>query len=297
MATKIFKTLQEQIDILKSRGLIIPEEDTSMAKEFLLQNNYYRISGYTLTLRKNDIFYSDVTIRDVIEIYNFDHELRSVLLEHLDTIEVKIKSVYAYDFSEKYGGMGYRNSINFTNNKDYLDIVGKADSQKEKNLSDEAYIQHYVNDLQEEMPLWVWVDLLTFSNISKLYKITKPEMQIRIARDMGIATPNDEKTISLLEEFLRELSILRNFCAHGRRLYNRLFVRKPSLNKKEKQLLITGENGIDNAHLYGFVIIMRRILSSDQFGKLKESIKTLTEKYPFVDMRHYGFREDWYQVL
>ena len=151
-----------------------------MAEEFLLHNNYYRISGYTLTLRKNDVFYDGISIQDVIQIYNFDHELRAILLEHLETIEVNIKSVYAYHFSEKYGGIGYRNSINFTDNEEYLKIMGRADSQKEKNLSDEAYIQHYVNDLQEEMPLWVWIDLLTFSDISKLYKITKPEVQLKI---------------------------------------------------------------------------------------------------------------------
>lgn len=53
MAGKDFKTIDEQIEILRSRGLII--EDETEAKDFLFRNNYYRISGYSLTLRKNDV--------------------------------------------------------------------------------------------------------------------------------------------------------------------------------------------------------------------------------------------------
>ena len=54
MSTKDFKSIDEQLELLRSRGLII--DDENIAKDFLLYNNYYRISGYSLTLRKNNIF-------------------------------------------------------------------------------------------------------------------------------------------------------------------------------------------------------------------------------------------------
>ena len=41
---KIFKTINEQIDILKDKGLIIEDED--YAKETLLRENYFFIMGY-----------------------------------------------------------------------------------------------------------------------------------------------------------------------------------------------------------------------------------------------------------
>ena len=47
MPDKEFKTLDEQIAILRSRGLTIPDEQA--AKKFLLYNNYYRVSGYGFT--------------------------------------------------------------------------------------------------------------------------------------------------------------------------------------------------------------------------------------------------------
>ena len=74
MADKDFKTIDEQIEILRSRGLTI--EDEAEAKDFLLRNNYYRVSGYSLTLRKNDVFAKSATFQNIEDIYNFDHEFR-----------------------------------------------------------------------------------------------------------------------------------------------------------------------------------------------------------------------------
>ena len=67
MANKDFKTIKEQLEILRSRGLTINDENK--AQDFLLCNNYYRISGYSLTLRKNDIF-----SKLAYNTYDFSHE-------------------------------------------------------------------------------------------------------------------------------------------------------------------------------------------------------------------------------
>ena len=67
MTDKEFKTIDEQLEILKQRGLTI--EDDSVAKEFLLKNNYYRVSGYSLTLRKNDVFSKSASFQNIMDIY------------------------------------------------------------------------------------------------------------------------------------------------------------------------------------------------------------------------------------
>ena len=106
------------------------------------------------------------------------------------------------------------------------------------------------------------------------------------------------KGSSILGSYMHSMTIIRNLCAHGCRIYNRLFEQKPSLNKKEKALLIKNSKGeLDNAHFYGFLLIMRRMLSPNEFRKLKDSIIMLTKKYPFVRMDYYGFRGDWQQML
>ena len=102
----------------------------------------------------------------------------------------------------------------------------------------------------------------------------------------------------ILGQYMHSMTIIRNLCAHGSRIYNRLFEQKPSLNKKEQALLIHREDGtIDNAHFYGFFLIMRRLLPTNSFAEMKQALINLTEKYPFVRMDYYGFRADWKEKI
>ena len=97
---------------------------------------------------------------------------------------------------------------------------------------------------------------------------------------------------------MHSMTIIRNLCAHGSRLYNRLFAQKPSLNKKEQKLLRKNDDGtIDNAHLFGFILIMRRLLKQEEFSEMKTRILHITQKYPFVSMKYYGFPDNWKSVL
>lgn len=226
MADKDFKTIEEQIEILRSRGLSI--EDEAEAKDFLLRNNYYRVSGYSLTLRKNDVFAKSATFQNIEDIYNFDHEFRHIILH-------------------------------------------------------------------QEIPLWAYVDLLTISDISFLYSISERPLKETIAHRFGLTMNRGPE---ILGQYMHSMTIIRNLCAHGSRIYNRLFEQKPSLNKKEQALLIRREDGtMDNSHFFGFFLIMRRLLPAENFAEMKEAVIALTEKYPFVRMDYYGFRDDWKEKL
>ena len=119
-------------------------------------------------------------------------------------------------------------------------------------------------------------------------------MKTDVAKAIGLEKRGDE----LLGRFMHSMTIIRNLCAYGSRLYNRLFEQKPWLNKQEKQLLMVQEDGLmDNAHLYGFIMIMKRLLDPSVFVLMKSEIACLSQKYPFVNMHHYGFRNDWQSAL
>ena len=292
MADKEFKTLDEQIAILEGRGLSIP--DKQKAKDFLQRNNYYRVSGYSLTLRNHDVFEKAATFQNLIDIYEFDHELRHILLKYLEKIEVAVKAIYAHEFTKVYGPNGYLDAANYVDAQKHKEIIDKAEKQKSMRLRHEAYLKHFVEDLKQDVPLWAYVDLLTISDISFLYSISDQQIRNAVASEMQLQPKGDV----LLGRFMHSMTILRNLCAHGSRLYNRLFEQKPWLNKTEQALLRKEPDGtVDNAHLYGFILIMRRLLLSDDFRRMKMEILQLSRKYPFVSMRYYGFREDWEAAL
>lgn len=129
--TKEFKTIDEQLDILCSRGLTI--EDREKAADFLIHNNYYRVSGYSLTLRDHDVFVPQATFQNIIDIYNFDYHLRHILLHYIELIETSFKSIYAYEFAQAFGPLGYKSSSSFTDYKVYMEVLSKVNEVVNKN--------------------------------------------------------------------------------------------------------------------------------------------------------------------
>lgn len=291
MAEKEFKTISEQLEILRQRGLKINGDEK--AKDFLLKNNYYRISGYSLTLRSNDVFFPQASFQNIVDIYCFDHEIRSLLLKYLETIEVTFKSVYAYEFSRINGPLEYLSPHCFTDADKHRETIEKAKKQEATRRTQEAFLKHF-SELNQELPLWVFVDLLTIANISVLYSISQADVQSAVAKHL-CPGPQGEY---LLGRFMHSLTILRNLCAHGGRLFNRLFEQKPKLSTRERKMLrINEDGGEDNEHLFSYVLVMRRLLAAPDFEEMKTTIENLEKKYPFVALRYYGFPDDWKEIL
>lgn len=285
---KQFKTIEEQIELLKSRGLSIPDEP--VAKKFLIENNYYRVSGYSLTLRTNDVFHEGSTFQNIIDIYNFDHELRHILMKYIETIEVKLKSVFVHEFSKIYGPEGYLDPRNFTDPLKQQEIIAKTEKLKAQRLPHEAYLKHYISELKTTIPFWAYVELFSISDISFFLKISNEQIKESVAPAFNIPA----ERCRLLENFMHSMTILRNLCAHGSRIFNRFFEQKPKLSSEEKELLLLKDDGtVDNEHLFSYVLVMRRLLDETQFAGLIEDISTLSQKYPFVRMDYYGFPKEW----
>lgn len=69
------KTFKEQVEILKSRGIIVTNND--LALNILKGINYYRLSAYILTHKKSDGNYHSISIEDIYKLYVFDKNLET----------------------------------------------------------------------------------------------------------------------------------------------------------------------------------------------------------------------------
>ena len=301
---KPFLSIDKQIELLKYRKLKINDNQLEKAKEFLLNNNYYRVSGYSLTLRKNDTFFNSASLETLMQIYEADRYMRHILLLVIEAVEVRLKSMIAYFHSQKYGPLGYLDINNFScsNNdkidisiiKNYIYITSKAENQKKAMIESELFLKHHKEHKNDILPFWVYVEVLTLSDASKLYTILDEELQKTIALQLNFQSNNGHK---IVENLLHCITILRNICAHGGRLYNRLFTRKPRLSKKEKELLRI-ENGIKiYDKLFSYILILKSITLPKDFKLFLEHLNQIRSKYPLVDFRHYGFPENWQEIL
>ena len=116
MDNKIFKNLDEQVEILKQKNLTI--NDVNYAKEVLLRENYFFLNGYRYPFIKsldNKVYIDGVTFEELYSLFLFDRKLRNIVFKNILMIENNIKSIISYQLSKKYGyrERDYLNPNNF----------------------------------------------------------------------------------------------------------------------------------------------------------------------------------------
>ena len=77
---KDFKTISQQVEILKNKGLIV--EDVEMAENILLKENYFFINGYrhlfVYSSKDNNRFVAGTTFEELHAMFVFDRKMRNI---------------------------------------------------------------------------------------------------------------------------------------------------------------------------------------------------------------------------
>ena len=270
---KIFKTLDEQINILQSKGLTIPDE--GYAKEILLRENYFFLSGYRhLFLDKNGRnFLLGTTFNELYSLFYFDRHIRNILFRNLLIIENNIKSIMAYHLSMKYGIREdqYLNPKNFVKESERKrqvnDLLKKLKRQIRINGGQHQATQHYIEHYGY-IPLWIVVKILSFGIVGEFFSILKSEDQRAVAEFFQAKAEN-------LLIWLPILANYRNLCAHEDILFEHK-AQRPIKDSHFNQLLEIPQ--IDCEYIYGkdylfaLIIILKRMLRADDFYLMMDNL-------------------------
>ncbi len=307
MRTKIFKNLDEQIEIMRSKGLIINDEDKT--KQILFRENYFFINGYRhmfMTPNKEK-FISGTTFEELYATFVFDRRLRNIMFKYILIIENNIKSIMSYQLSKKYGfkDKDYLNPDNFTQDPSRIrqvhDILNKMKRQIRVNGRQHSATSHYLSNYGY-IPMWILVKVLSFGIISELYCILKYEDQKDIADWYHVDVPT-------LSTYLALLSNFRNLCAHEDILYDHRTNRVIPNNDYHKYLMLpideNGEYMYGKNDLYAIILIMKRMLSEDEFRdiiyEIGYEIDILDGKVDAVPLNsilnRIGFPDNWRYIV
>ena len=272
--SKTFKTLDEQIEILKNKGLII--EDVESAKEILLRENYFFVSGYRhLFLRSPESkrFLEGTNFREMYALFNFDRQLRNIIFKNVLIFENNVKSIIAYNLSKSFGikEKNYLNPKNFNRDPEKTrqvnDLVKKMKRQIRVNGGQHSATSHYIANYGY-IPPWIVVKVLSFGIVSELYGILKVENQKEIADIFGISHHD-------LISYLMILSNYRNLCAHEDIVFEHR-AQKPIYNNKYHQLLnvpmMDGEYIYVKEDLFAVIIILKQLLREEDFTLMLNEI-------------------------
>ena len=276
---KVFKTIEDQIKILRSRGLRVD----SRHKTILLHENYYNIiNGYKkpflASCGPNETYLRGTSFKEIIALYEFDRSLRYITLRRLLKMETHIKSVVAYVFS-KYHGYDhklYLDATNFDIKNRTIKAIGKListcqDIIIQKNTKHDA-ITHYLSK-SNYVPLWVLTGVLTMGNISRFYSLMKKNERDEVAQILNTREDHLRNYLVLFTDF-------RNVCAHSDRLYNLFFTKKkiPAIPLTFQAVSVDGKpfSCSYNYNFFTFLLCMKLLspnTGKDSFASLKKEIE------------------------
>ena len=304
MTGKIFKTLDEQIDILKGKGLIINNE--SKTREVLLRENYFFISGYRhLFTERKDKFLPGTTFEELYATFLFDRAIRNTFFKNILVVENNIKSITSYQLSRKYGfkEKDYLNPENFSQDslqsRQVYDVLNKVKRQIRVNGRKHSATFHYIEHYGY-IPFWILVKVLSFGIMAEFYDILKYEDQEDISNFYKV---NPE----VLGIYLSLLSNFRNVCAHEDILYDHKTQRLIPDTKYHELLNIPKD---DDGYIYGkndlfsLVIMMKVLLSKDDFEDMIDEIRREVNRLDKIVnivpldtiLNRIGFPNNWYDI-
>ena len=211
--------LHEQIALLRSRGMVITDEQK--AEEILLDVGYYRLGFYAYPFEINPqqqprdhTYKPDTDFNQIVDLYYFDHDLRHILMRYISRIEVNIRTFITYTVSNYYRNdpTWFVNSrvvkADFRNN-----FEQKIYSTLRQNPCIANHHHRYHND--RFAPAWKTLEFMTLGSIITLYEsLLDQNLKLQIAKHYGL------NTIPLFENYLQTLKVIRNACAHGNHIFD-----------------------------------------------------------------------------
>ena len=260
---KEYMTNNELIDYLSSKGVIIENKDNAIQK--IERYTYYSIvNTYKLIFKdKNGNYIDNVTFDEIYALFEFDKNLKNIILKNCLEIETVIKSIMANPISKVYGVKGYLKTSNWDSSIDNdikENLFEKINNEIQKDYNTHTAVTHYI-DKYGFVPPFVLVKILTFGVASSYYGLLRQSDRQAIAKYFKISD-------KLLKQILKNLTTIRNVAAHSDRLYN--YTSKFYLSFKLIDKNYVKSDNITN--LYMVIRCMEKLLTKEQYEDLYNSI-------------------------
>lgn len=279
---KPFITYSDQLNILTQKKQL-NISDLTYAEGKLHDIGYYSlIDGY------KDIFYNPMTrtyvkgtdFADIVALYDFDENLRSIVFKYICHVEQKIRSLISYSFCEAFSEnqSAYLNSANYNasnkNSNDISKLISMLTYEANQNTK-HSYVV-YQRNTYGNVPLWVIMKTLTLGQTSKMYSFMLPSIKSKVSMHYGNITEKE------LIQYLKVLTVFRNICAHNERLFSfetRFEIPNTTLHKK-MGIPQKGSQYLYGKHdMFALLIAFRYLLDKEEFKSLKRELTRLLNSF------------------
>ena len=229
--------------------------------------------------------FKPIPVEQLEAIYEFDSDLRNLVSNAVEDIEVYLRDAISYYHAHKFGSDGYLNSQNYNKDHNHIIFVKKIEQCISEN-SRSLVVKHHREKYNGQFPIWVIIEYFSIGMISYFYKDMKNHDKANIAKELyGV-------NYQVLESWMRCLTDLRNRCAHYSRLYYWIFPALPKMPQDEKY--------VPTRRLFA-QIYMLKLLYPDHTKWNNEFVKPLVrlmnKNKIYISKKHLDFPYRWKSML
>lgn len=217
-------------------------------------------------------------------LYYFDSQLRNLCLSVIEQIEHYCRTLFAREFVNHHGPLGYTFPVNFSKTHDHTRFLNKLSEYKKRNKRS-LVVQHHMTQYAGDFPLWVMIEFFSISDLSYFYSD-----MLTPAQKSTAAVYNT--SVACLKSWMRCVSELRNRCAHFSRLY---FLTFPSIPKLPSTVKFVSDRTLFSQ------MLMLSLLYPDALewnNTVLVNLETLINNFSNdISLSHIVFPPNWKQLL
>lgn len=304
--TKTWLSVDEQATKLADRGVDVEPREHTLA--LLRGIGYYRLTGYLYPFRDSEkhtdgadgktrvevlsTYRPGASTKHIARVIDFDRQLRLHVLDGVERIEVAVRMRIGYVLGRR-SPLAHLDPDNFlpaftaaqiddstgwrtqpSKHTEWLRRVGER-----CNGSDEAFVAHFKEKYDGQMPIWALTEILELGHLSHPYQGLHEQDALEIAAAFGVPTKR------LMTSWLASVNYVRNVAAHHARLFNRKLQNAPSRPKAGKVPLLDHLRAEDTAKstfgVYNALAVIAYLLRSiGDDAAWRRGLVELLESFP-----------------
>ena len=286
--TKTYQSPSQLLALLKARGLTV--NDSAKAENYLRRIGYFRFSAYLyplLTIPKDrHIFKNGSSFNQALNMYRFDRQLRLLMFNQIEKIEVAVRSAIVNITSRETGNPFWMTDPNcFYDHNQFHKALQYIDDELLK--SKEDFIEHFCNTYSDPYPpSWMLAEILPFGVLTRIYdNIKSNQIRKQIAQEFSLNIP-------VFMSWLTIVTVTRNNCCHHSRVWNRIFALRALTIRRMTRPWINASLNQQKVFFSLCVIkyFLDIIVPQNDF---KSKIYTLLSDYPEINPAAMGFPQGW----
>lgn len=285
---KHFTSPHDLVQLLLTRGLIV--SDLIKAERYIKYIGYYRLSAYMyplLQIPKEQHLYKPYSSFDqVLMLYRFDRQLRLLIFNQIEKIEVAVRSAIVNITCNETGNpfwmtdpVYFYNANTFTRTKQLID----AELMKSR----EVFIEHFRNTYTDPYPpAWMLAEILPLGVLTRIYDNIKcNQIRKKIAQEFSMPVP-------VFNSWMTIITVARNNCCHHARIWNRTYALQALSIRSVSRPWITIP--VNQKKTYFSICIIKYFMDTiSPNNDMKAKIDTLLTAFPSIDLTAMGFPKGW----